>query len=685
MGSRTKLWGWIEFVMRSLSGPGAAFPTRAPRARGHRFSRGHGLKPMQLEIQRLESKLALAPVVTLGAGVADGATQAEATQASGVVTVSGEKNATIWVSFVGTTNGAGDAKKIVAKSVTGQGPNVAVPVTLTKADLVTITDGQVYAVSYQVVAGVQSGDTVVPFTLDTAKPAPPAVILADGVANGATQAEATKATGVLTVSGEKNAVIYVSFVGTTNGAGDEKKIVTKTATGKGPGIPVAVTLSDADLAKITNGTAYVVSSQVDVAGNLGDNTVVPFTLDTISPDGPMVRLADGLSNGATYAEATSLAGVLLVSGEPNAVIVVSFVGTTDGVKDPKKTVTKTVVGKGPNVEVPVILSALDLARITDGPVDVACYQIDAAGNPGPDVVASFALTGVVMDLVEVRDPGNAADKNGFGSVSIAYLFGKYEVTIGQYAKFLNAVARTDTYGLYNPKMGTDLNVAGISRSGAPGSYSYAVMNNGGNSANRPITYVSWFDAARFANWMHNGQPSGSQGPNTTERGAYSLNGATSGVAFARNGAAKFSIPSEDEWYKAAHYKGGNKKAGYWLSATQSDTLAGNKPGPGPRLANYVHQGVGFSVTQAPKYSATQNYLTSVGVFSGSASYYGTRDQTGNVWEWTDGVSGSQRVARGNSWDEAVLLPNARLANAPSFESPRVGFRLKNLDFKTIVK
>ena len=44
------------------------------------------------------------------------------------------------------------------------------------------------------------------------------------------------------------------------------------------------------------------------------------------------------------------------------------------------------------------------------------------------------------------------------------------------------------------------------------------------SANKPITIVSWFDAARFCNWLHNGQGSGS-----TETGAYTLNGAMSGI------------------------------------------------------------------------------------------------------------------------------------------------------------
>ena len=93
------------------------------------------------------------------------------------------------------------------------------------------------------------------------------------------------------------------------------------------------------------------------------------------------------------------------------------------------------------------------------------------------------------------------------------------MTIGQYTAFLNAVAATDTYSLYNASMTTDLNVADISRSGSSASYTFSVLNTGGDSSNRPITYVSWFDAARFANWIANGQPTGAQSSTTTESGA----------------------------------------------------------------------------------------------------------------------------------------------------------------------
>lgn len=104
-----------------------------------------------------------------------------------------------------------------------------------------------------------------------------------------------------------------------------------------------------------------------------------------------------------------------------------------------------------------------------------------------------------LAMVSVGNPGNPAGPPGgdypHGAVAYEYAIGKYEVTIGQYAEFLNAVAATDTYSLYHPSMGTNLNVRGIARSGAPGSYSYQPIG----SPNRPITFVTWGSAARFAN------------------------------------------------------------------------------------------------------------------------------------------------------------------------------------------
>ena len=318
------------------------------------------------------------------------------------------------------------------------------------------------------------------------------------------------------------------------------------------------------------------------------------------------------------------------------------------------------------------------------------------------VAASFALAAaclcttpahaVTIDMVTVGNPGNANDPTtGYGAVNYEYRIGKYEVTIQQYADFLNAVAATDTYSLYNPNMSAGLYVAGISQSGSSGSYTYSVIGPSGSNppganspGNRPIAFVDWWDAARFTNWMSNGQPTGVQGPTTTENGAYDLLNWSSGTAPAWNAANPntgsvplYRIPTENEWYKAAYYKGGGTNAGYWQYATQvTGTAPGNTIGSGANQAN-CDTGV-YSVTQSSSFSESQNYLTNVGAFTGSPSAYGTFDQSGNVSEWNDltGSAGSQRGFRGGGWDDLRHdVGRASRSESPMSVPYYIGFRL----------
>lgn len=272
---------------------------------------------------------------------------------------------------------------------------------------------------------------------------------------------------------------------------------------------------------------------------------------------------------------------------------------------------------------------------------------------------------VTMDFVPVGNAGNAADTTGYGAVAYEYGIARNETTVSQYAEFLNAVAQSDPHGLYNDAMATNANVAGITRSGSSGSYSYTVTGSGA----RPITYVSWFDAARFVNWLHNGQGGGD-----TETGAYLLNGATSGIILAQAGAI-FRLPTEDEWYKAAHYdpaKGGS--GGYWSYPTQGDILTGNSVGVAG-AANYMDGD--YAVTQGSL--PPGNVLTDAGAYGpDSASYYGTNDQGGGVGEWNDAViSENSRGLRGGTWGRNGTYLNAatRGSLTPASENQFNGFRV----------
>jgi formylglycine-generating enzyme len=295
-----------------------------------------------------------------------------------------------------------------------------------------------------------------------------------------------------------------------------------------------------------------------------------------------------------------------------------------------------------------------------------------------------------LETVRVGDPGNAGELSGdgysygpyriCGSVGYSYNIGKYEVTAKQYTDFLNKVAATDTYGLYNTNMDTAVDSYGcnIKRTGTSGSYSYTVASNW---ANRPVNYVSYWDSCRFANWLHNGQPTGPQNASTTERGAYTLDGynGSDGRTIQRNAGCKWAVTSEDEWYKAAYYKGGGTNAGYWDYPTRSDTAPANQvltTDPG-NSANYpVWGGSQWILTIGSPY-----YRTNVGEFENSASAYGTFDQGGNVCEWNETVvyeypDIAGRGIRGSCIHDSMgLQALCRTGNWPTDEYRVLGFRV----------
>lgn len=287
-------------------------------------------------------------------------------------------------------------------------------------------------------------------------------------------------------------------------------------------------------------------------------------------------------------------------------------------------------------------------------------------------------SGVTIETVPVGNTGNVGELSGesaggadpagpnrvCGAVGYEYLIGKYEVTNAQYCEFLNAVdaSGANPHDVYDDRMGTS-QYGGISFDGNHSSGSkYELRTRMGV---RPVNFVTFWDACRFANWLHNGQGTGD-----TETGAYTLTARDIAInVVTRNPDANWVVTNEDEWYKAAYHKNDGNTGNYWDYPTDSDMppSAEFPPGMDPNgSANYGWVVVGG--------------MTDIGAYTAkpSDSPYGTYDQAGSVYEWNEAIiESSKRGVRGGSfYSNTDKLPAARRGrDDPDLGDSSFGFRV----------
>ena len=242
--------------------------------------------------------------------------------------------------------------------------------------------------------------------------------------------------------------------------------------------------------------------------------------------------------------------------------------------------------------------------------EVALRSSPSAANSQP-TPGQLVLVEPVLLPVASKPPD---PDTGIGYAEGSFIAGRYEVTNAAYATFLNAIAaESDPAGVYDALMSAGQS-AGIERFGSPGHFVYFPV---AGRADWPVIHVSVYDAARYVNWLGNGQPIGTQDATTTEDGTYTNADPSNG----RNQAARWFLPTLGESYKAAYYDPESSPANYFDFPAGSDTpITCSTPSPAPDTAN-----CGGAV----------GALTDVGSYPNAPSPAGLFDLGGNAAEWTE--------------------------------------------------
>ena len=194
--------------------------------------------------------------------------------------------------------------------------------------------------------------------------------------------------------------------------------------------------------------------------------------------------------------------------------------------------------------------------------------------------------------------------SGYGIVNNDYRMGTYEITNDQWDKFMDNL--------------------GVQVTGSDEGYHYSSAFTG---TIMPTDNVSWYEAAQFVNWLNT---------STGNQVAYKFTGTqgTSNYTFAawsatntgydadnpyRNKDAKYYLPTENEWVKAAYWNGTTLQT-YATKAGESLTQGNGVSGMG---WNYYNNG----------YATNPPGPWNVG--SGSQELNGTYDMMGNNFEWLE--------------------------------------------------
>jgi formylglycine-generating enzyme required for sulfatase activity len=266
---------------------------------------------------------------------------------------------------------------------------------------------------------------------------------------------------------------------------------------------------------------------------------------------------------------------------------------------------------------------------------------------------------ITIDFVPISGATNPT--SGYGIVNKDYRMGTYEISNDQWTKFKAA---------YGTVTGSELSPVG-----AGTAYDREPRWPG---SNLPTSNVSWYEAAQFVNYLNTstGHTAAYKFTGTIHTSNYTLGvwGAADadGTNLYRNKNAKYFLPTENEWVKAAYWNGSSLQT--YSNASAGDLVGGL---PDPTKWNYSHP------FETEPWNVTR----------GVQELNGTHNMMGNVREWMespyfagDYLSGSLRRFRGgftSSYVNELALSGggydySYYYGQPSSEYGSLGFRVASI-------
>ncbi len=231
---------------------------------------------------------------------------------------------------------------------------------------------------------------------------------------------------------------------------------------------------------------------------------------------------------------------------------------------------------------------------------------------------------------------------GRGSVSYEYRIADTELSVAQWTEFVNTFAvqadfPTHLFGVTAFTRSTPLDIVTDGSYSGPGRrYTYlpSRANNG------LFNGVRWRDAALYCNWLHNGK---SSDPASLWGGAYDTStwdsdGAPHTDAPTHEPSARFWIPTQDEWMKAAFWDPANPNLdGWWryLNASDEPPVPGRPGEPGATSNAGLEIVPGFNPRLVP-----------LGAYPDALSPWGLLDTASGNREWLEEDLYDEHYSRG---------------------------------------